>query len=80
MVGLRGVIGGVVGIVVGVTQFGGRGGVEVRCWGHRWGDVASTTPPRVGPHVGSRRGARRRQWQPRVVVVVKRKGGDGHNV
>jgi hypothetical protein len=50
-----------------------------RCWGvvtwHCWAPAGLTSPPRIGPKKGAHRGARRQQWQPRVMVVVLDGGG-----
>jgi hypothetical protein len=52
-----------------------------RRWGvvtwRRWALAGSTSPPRIGPKKGSHRGARRRRWQLRVMVVVLDGGGGG---
>ena len=39
------------------------------------GGVGINKLPRIGPKVGIHRGARRRRWQPRVMVVVVGDGG-----
>ena len=50
------------------------GGDVAGVGGRRWAPAGSTSPPRISPKKGGLRG--RRQWRPRVLVVVDGGGGE----